>query len=238
MEDVVGHMSHMQVTILNATGRIVSKEVAEWFEAVQICMNWPDPRIWCNRIGALGGSSGAGVIESACAGAMAADSRSYGPQTLIECIKLISRAHKAAENGCSMEDFVYGEVKSSGGKPHLIGFARPIAKGDERIIVVEKLSKKLGLERGEHIKLAFEIESILHRDFGEAMNLSGYVGAFLSDYDYSALEAMRIFSVGVSSGIVACNVDYADRKGGSFSPLRVEDISYAGTPHRSVNSSL
>lgn len=56
MEEVVGKLSYMQVVILNATGKLVSKELAEWFEAVHICLSWPDPRIWCNRIGALGGA--------------------------------------------------------------------------------------------------------------------------------------------------------------------------------------
>jgi citrate synthase len=224
----------MQVVILNATGKLASKNMAEWFEAVQICMSWPDPRIWCNRIGALGATAGTETVGSVCAGLLAADSRSYGVRTLGESMDLIARVYSYTDQGGSVEDFVKEEVKASGGKPYLIGFARPVAKGDERISVLERLSKKLGFEHGPHLALAYQIESVLNRDFGEAMNISGYISAFASDHGYSSVDVRRIFSIGVSSGISASHVDYADREQGAFAPLQVCDINYLGQPKRSI----
>jgi citrate synthase len=234
MEDVVGKFSYMQVVILNATGKIASKKLADWFEAIHICLSWPDSRVWCNRVGALGGSAGASSVASASAGLMAADSRSYGIRPIMDGVDFIKHAYNSVSCGVTIEEFVVHEINSKGGKPHLMGFARPVVKGDERIVVLERLSKRLGFERGEHLKLAYQIESILDRDFGESMNLNGYVSAFLSDQGYSAIDIYRIFSVVLSSGVVACSVDYADRDHGSFAPMRVDDIDYTGEEFRVI----
>ena len=236
MEDVVGKLSYMQVIILNATGKLANKNLADWFEAIHICLSWPDSRIWCNRIGALGGSSGASTVASACAGVMAADSKSYGIRPIIDGVNFITRANKSVngEPKLSIEEFVKNEIRKKGGKPHLMGFARPVVKGDERIIVLENYSKRLGYKKGKHLKIAYAIETILDRDFGESMNLNGYVAAFLSDQGYSSIDIYRIFSGVLSSGVVACAVDSADRSRGSFAPIKTEDIIYSGCSQRSI----
>ena len=234
MEDVVGKFSYMQLVILNATGRLASKNMAEWFEAIHICMSWPDSRIWCNRVGALGGSSGAGTVATACAGILAADSASYGTRPIKGGVELIKRASDSVGAGVSVEEFVSREVQAKGGKPHLMGYARPVVKGDERIIVLESLAAKLGFKRGPHLELAYAVEAILDRDFGESMNMNGYVSAFITDNGYTAEEMYRICSNVVTSGVVASSVDFADRKQGSFSPIHVGDIIYSGIAPRAI----
>jgi citrate synthase len=235
MVDVVGKLTYMQLVILNATGRLASKNMADWFESIHICLSWPDSRIWCNRVGSLGGSAGTNAVALVCAGVLAADSTSYGPRTIMSGIDLITRAHRSVGSGINIEDFVATEIKNMGGKPHLMGYARPIVKGDERVVVLEKNSKKLGFEQGEHLKLAYKIEAILDRNYGESMNMNGYISAFVSDQNFSAMEIYRICSVMVSSGVAACGVDSADRINGSFAPLHVEDIIYTGIPSRSIS---
>ena len=83
MNDLVGKTSYMQVVVLNATGRLPSKAIADWIDAIHICLSWPDPRIWCNRIGALAGSSRASGVAASCLGVLAAESTSYGIKPLI-----------------------------------------------------------------------------------------------------------------------------------------------------------
>ena len=78
MDDLVGKVSYMQVLVLNATGRLPERPVADWLDAIHICLSWPDPRIWCNQIGALGGAMRASVVASTTAGVLAADAKSYG----------------------------------------------------------------------------------------------------------------------------------------------------------------
>jgi citrate synthase len=235
MEDVVGKLSYMQLVILNATGRLESKEMAAWFESIHICLSWPDSRIWCNRVGSLGGSVGANTVASVCAGVMAADSTSYGPRTIMAGIDLIVRAYESVKSGSDVEQFVADEVKSKGGKPFLMGYARPVVRGDERIVVLEKNTALLGFQRGGHLDIAYQIESILDRNFGESMNLNGYISAFVSDHGFSALEIYRICSVIVSSGVAACHVNNVDERHGSFAPLQIQDIEYIGSEARSVS---
>ncbi len=234
MNDLVGKYSYMQVIALNATGKMPSRELADWLEAIHICLSWPDPRVWCNRIGALGGSAGASVIASTCAGTLAADSRSYGPKTLEAGVAFIQYAYSQIKNGLSVNELVDNEIKKHGGKPHIIGFSRPIVKGDERIPAMETVARKLGFSVGPHLQLAYDIEKILGEQFDEAMNINSYISGFMSDQGYNAIEVYRLFSVLVFSGVNACYVDTADREQGTFAPLHVADIIYSGKPARKL----
>ena len=56
MEDLVGEKSFFQVLVLNITGRLIDENLAKWIEASFIWRSWPDPRIWCNKIGSLTGT--------------------------------------------------------------------------------------------------------------------------------------------------------------------------------------
>jgi len=234
MEELVGQYSYMQVVILNATGRMVTKELAEWIDTVHICLSWPDPRIWCNQIGALGGTARCSVVAATAAGMVAADSRIYGGKTLIGGLEFIQDAFLAFEQGVSVESLVKTECDKHAGKPYVMGYARPIAKGDERIPAMERVTKALGFEQGKHLDLAYEIEKILMRDFDEGMNINGYMSAFLSDQGLSPIEVYRIFTTFVTSGVTACYVDAAEKPADSFLSLRCDDIDYQGKPHRQL----
>ncbi len=235
LNDIVGHYSYMQVIVLNATGRLPNRALSDWIEAVHICLSWPDPRIWCNRIGALGGTARTSVATATCAGVMASDSRAYGGRTLLDGVNFIQRAKSEIESeGITCKDFVDREVQKLGGKPFLMGYARPVAKGDERIPAMERVTRQLEFPIGPHLTLAYEIEKQLSTQFDETMNINGYMSAFLSDQGFSAEEVFRIFSVLVFSGVNACYVDAADRPVGSFSPLRVEDFEYTGRKPREL----
>lgn len=233
MEDLVGEVSYFQLMILNAIGRLVDRPLADWFEARQICLSWPDPRIWCNQIGALAGTMRTTVTAATTAGILAADSRSYGgSQTAVEGIRFIQGALTDKQQGLNVEQIVQCECKRHGGKPHIMGYARPIAKGDERISAMEQVSATLGFVTGEHLTLAYEIEEILQRDFDEGMNINGYASAFMADQGISGDEAYRISATLVASGVTACYVDTVDQPAETFSPLRCTDIDYQGCAPR------
>lgn len=234
MNDLVGKVSYMQVVVLNATGRLPTKELADWVEAIHICLSWPDPRIWCNRIGALAGSNKTSAVSASCLGVLAAESTSYGIKPLLNGVEFIEHAYKQISLGSSVEEFIAIETKKFGGKPNLMGYARPIAKGDERIPAMEKVTEKLGFPIGKHLTLAYQIESKLNEKYDETMNINGYVSAFLADQGYSPVEVYRIFSSVVLSGVTACYIDTADRTEGSFAPLKTDDVVYKGAPLRRV----
>ncbi len=234
MDDLVGKVSYMQVLILNATGRLPERPVADWFEAIYICMSWPDPRIWCNQIGALGGAMRASVVASTTAGVLAADAKTYGSKPLLQGVRFIQSALLDFKHGVSVDEIIRNECAKHRGKPKITGYARPLAKGDERVVAMERVQKLLALPAGEHLQLALQIESSLSRNFNESMNINGYGSAFLSDMGYTAEEIYRIFAIVVTSGVTACYVDTRDKAPDAFLPLRCTDVEYTGKSARPV----
>jgi len=236
MDDLVGNISYMQMIILNVTGHLPERRLADWFEARQICMSWPDPRIWCNQVGALAGTLRTSVVAATTAGVLASDSRAYGgPRTIIEGMYFIQEALHDYNNGLTADDIVQQFCTRHSGKPTIMGYARPIAKGDERIAAMERVRLSLGFDVGPHLTLANRIEQVLMEHYDEGMNINGYVSAFLSDQGYSAEDASRISTVLVSSGVTACYVDTMKRPAETFSSVRCEDVIYEGPPPRKVS---
>jgi citrate synthase len=174
------------------------------------------------------------VVAATTAGILAADSRSYGQKTLPEGMVFIQRAMAERKSGLSAREIVKIECAHHGGKPQFMGYARPIAKGDERLGAMEKVSKNLGFTQGDHLALAYDFEQVLIDEFDEAMNINGYISAFLSDQKFTPQEVYQICAVLVTSGVTACYVDTFERPAETFLPLRCDDMDYQGPPPRLV----
>ncbi|BCR04378.1 hypothetical protein DESUT3_14470 [Desulfuromonas versatilis] len=149
-------------------------------------------------------------------------------------MEFIQRTLAKKKSGHSVRDLVLNECAKHGGKPQLMGYARPIAKGDERVRAMEKVTEQLGFSIGEHLTLAYEIEEVLLQEFDESMNINGYSSAFFSDQGYSPQEAYQFCAILVASGVTACYLDTYDRPPETFLPMRCEDIDYQGPPPRPV----
>jgi len=234
LEELIGEKSYFQLLILNATGKMVEKPLADWVEAIYGCLSWPDPRIWCNQIGALAGAARTSVVAATAIGSMATDSRSYGVLPLIEGVSFIQSALAKHKSGMSASEIILEITKANRGKPYVVGYIRPIAKGDERLETMERVSKKLGFAIGKHLALAYEIEKVLMEEFDEGMNINGYVSAFLSDQGFEPQEIYQLFSMLVSSGVTACYLDTLNQPANTFLPLRCDDIDYQGAVYRAV----
>ena len=234
LEELVGKKSYFQILVLNATGKLIEKPLADWVEAIYGCLSWPDPRIWCNQIGALAGAARTSVVAATTIGSLAADSRSYGPYTLLGGVEFIQDAFRQHQAGATAEDIVEKITAANRGKPYIVGYIRPIAKGDERLEAMEKFSKTLGFQVEPHLTLAYEIEQVLMRRFDEGMNINGYMSAFLSDQGFTADEVYRMFAGMVASGVTACYLDTYHRPPETFLPLRCDDIDYQGAAPRTV----
>jgi hypothetical protein len=232
LDDLAGRVSFFQVMLLHATGRMPELRLAKWVEAAYICMGWPDPRIWCNHIGALAGTARTSAVAATVAGLLAADSTMYGSLPLLEGVRFISEAVAKKNKGVKVEQIVQEECEKHGGKPTIVGYARPVTRGDRRVATLERIATDLEFGRGEHLSLAFEIQQVLQRNFGESMNINGYASAFLSDQGYTAEEIYRLSSMCVLAGVMACFVEERRKTPGSFLPLRCDDIEYQGKAPR------
>ncbi len=238
LDELLGNTSFFQVLILNVTGRLPERRLAEWLEAAFICMSWPDPRLWPNTIGALGGAMQASSIGAVCAGTLASDSRIYGPGTAQDSLEFNISAFKKRKSGWSVKQIVE-EQFSAGGKLNMPGYIRPLAQGDERVVAIQGVADGLGFEVGPHLELAYEIEAYAYKVHGEGINMAGYLAGFFLDQDLagqkmSVNEICRMCSLIVNAGVHACYTEAADRPPESFLPLRCDDIEYKGEAERPV----
>lgn len=234
MADLVGKVSSCQVLLLNITGRLVERKVADWLEAYFICNSYPDARIWCNQIGSLGGALRSSPVASTCAGVLASDSRMYGPGSALAGIELSRNAVEKKRKGLTAEEIVESYQRTPQSPPVIVGFSRPVAQSDERIEAMERVTEQLGFARGEHLSLAYEIQDIMQQKTNEGMNLLGYSAAFLCDQKFTPQELYRIVSIAVHSGVLACFAEAADKPPESFFPLHCDDIDYQGSSPRAV----
>lgn len=234
LEELVGNISYAQMLVLNATGRLPERRLADWIEAAFICLSFPDPRIWCNQIGALSGTVRTSAVAGTAAGMLAADSTMYGSLPLIEGMGFIQQALRHKKSCMTAEQIVAREQIRYRGKPLIVGYARPIARGDERVAALERVSNDLGFKPGAHLSLAYEIQDILMDKFDESMNINGYASAFLSDQGYSPEEVYQFSAMCVNSGVTACYLDTMMQPPEAFLPQACEDIEYHGKPPRPV----
>ena len=234
LDDLVGEVTFFQVLVLNAIGRLPERALADWLEAFFICLSWPDSRVWCNQIGSLCGTMQTSPVAAVSAGILASDSNMYGPATLVAAADFIRNAFDKTQEGFSPPEIVGLSQRRSSSKPTIVGFARPVAVGDERVTALERVSKCLGFEVGSHLQLAYEIEKVMDERFEESMNVGGYAAAFLCDQGFSGEEMYRVCSALVNSGVHACYSESVDQPPESFFPLQCRDIDYQGKPPREV----
>jgi hypothetical protein len=235
LDELMGKISYFQLLILNATGRMPDRPLADWLEASFFCISYPDARIWCNHIGSLCGTMRTTPIAATCAGLLATDSRLYGPLAVVNSAVFLTEALVLKKSGKTPEEIVETlPRRKPDGSLIVPGFNRPVASGDERIPLLERLTRELGFPQGEYLELAHEIEAVLAKKYGESMNSGGYRAAFLSDRGFSAKEIYRILSIYMNAGITACYSESADRPGKSFFPLRCDDVDYRGKPPRAL----
>jgi len=227
-------ISYMQMHILNVTGRIVDRNIADWVEAVCIGLSWPDPRIWCNHVGALAGSTGTTPIAALAAGVMASDSAMYGARTLCDGMKFITGAMQRKQEGANVEQIVAEEMKRNRGQVAIMGYARPLASGDERVDAMLEFMKKREMTYGEHVQLALEIERHLLANFSESLNVGGLMSAFMADNEFDQMQTYQIYAGCVMSGVVACYAEAERDLPERFLPMRCDDIDYQGVAAREL----
>lgn len=234
LREMLPHHRYFHVLVLNALGFVPEERFCRWLEAIFICLSWPDPRIWCNGVGALAGSSRTTALSATAAGMLASDSVMYGPYTLLKGTAFIQSSRKAIDDGADLVDYIQSQIKRTGGKVHLMGFARPIATGDERLEAMLDYAQSLGYDVGPHLALGLKMESWLIANHNESMNIGGYISAFLSDQGLTPEQVYRLFPSMVNSGVTACYVEQLEKPDDAYLPQTCADIEYSGPARRKL----
>lgn len=224
-------MRWMAQLLFAITGRCFSDEEVQLFEGIwSITVNYPDPRIWPNRVAALAGTarSTAGLGVSA---AMAvSEAELFGHRANIRTIDFMIRTRKRIDNGESIEDIVRKELKTHRWVP---GFGRPFVQADERIKPLLELAQSLGFGDGPHVKLAFAVSEVLSKSrYPMRMNIAALGATLAADRGLSPMEYHRCFILSFLGGMVPSFIDTDSKAEGAFFPLNCRKIKYEGPDRR------
>lgn len=234
IDELVGNVSYFEVLILSISGKMPEPRLAKWAEAIYSCMSFPDPRIWCNQVGALAGTARSAPVSGIAAGVQASDSRMYGPGTVPAAYGFLSYAMQQHGSGVGVKSIVESQSRRPGMQPAIPGYGRPLATGDERVLAMTKVTEKLGFEAGPYMLLARDIERYMLDNHAESMNLATFIVAFLRDQQWSLEQIRQLTSIIVTAGVAACYAEAYSKPAETFLPLRCEDIDYRGAALRPV----
>ncbi len=233
LDDMVGKHTFFELLILEVTDRLPPPALARWLETCFMCMSFPDPRIWCNQIGALAGTMRCAPGAAVTAGTLASDSVMYGPGPSHEACRFIAQATRDFREGKSIESIV-ARCTTRGGRLRAPGYSRPIASGDDRVDAMRRAAAEFGLPEGQHMGVALQLDEYLRAHGTDSLNMLGYIAAFVMDSSLSVEEGYRLFTLSVNAGVHACYSEAADEPAGTFLPLRVDDVEYTGAPPRAL----
>jgi hypothetical protein len=219
----------MDLLMYGITGRRFSPAQLELFQGMwKISSSYPEPRIWNNRVAALGGSVRSTVGLSLGAAVAVSDANIYGQGPNIRAFDFLQRAHAARDGGEALRDFVVKELKTHRTIP---GYGRPIRSVDERLAPTEQLARHLNLWDGSYTKLAFEIAQVL-LPYRQGMNIAVLTAALVADQGLSAAEFKRGAALTFAVGLLHCEFDAAQHPEGTLFPLRCSRLEYVGPPKR------
>lgn len=222
----------MTVLLYGITGRMPNAEQVTLFEGIwTISVSYPDPRLWNNRVAALGGSArSTGALAVAAAGAVS-EATIYGHRPIVGAYDFLVRTRRALDQGADLDTLVYGHLRRCRSLP---GYGRPVTRSDERIAPLLALARRLGYDQGAHVRLAFDVADALQRGRRRMyMNVAALAAALAADQGFSAREYYCYVLLSFSAGIVPCYLDALEKPEGAFFPLRCSRLQYEGPARRS-----
>lgn len=231
--ELIYEISETQLRVLNITGRLIDKKLAQWLETVSFLTSYPDPRIWCNQIASLAACQGVSPVTGGALSFLAADSRAYG-----SCLNyLVVGAIEDTYNRYRQQGSFHAVVESYPkrfGSPSIPGFLRPIRVHDERLQPMRRITNELGLCPGRYSEFVQLLSDYLEQHYSCGMNIASYCCALLMDYEFTADQIYVLSVSNVEGGAMACFHDASKEKENGFLPLQCEDINYVGPPEREL----
>jgi hypothetical protein len=96
-----------------------------------------------------------------------------------------------------------------------------------------KLAHHLGLDSGDHIKLAFEVEKeLIGLGYRMNANVASIAAGLVADQGLTTREYYYYLINCFSIGLLLCNMDASVKKEGALFPLRCSRVSYEGPDKR------
>lgn len=226
------------------TGRDFSPEQIRLFEGMWcLAANFPDPRLWNNRMAALAATARSTASLGVASGIATSDSIVFGMRPGLASFNFLTDLQRRRVQGESLDAMLQAALsapvkgKPSSGKNRQVarvpGYGRPIDARDERLAPLRALAHRLGLDQGPHLALADQIEQSL-ASLGRPlkMNAVTVIGSLCADQDLTPKQYYHYLILIFSAGMVACALDGINQPEGAFFPLRCDHIHYVGAPPR------
>jgi hypothetical protein len=222
-------LSWMDLLMFGITGRRFSAAQLELFQGLwKISASYPEPRIWNNRVAALGGSARSTPGLSLGAAIAVTDATIYGQRPMIGAFDFLQRARRCCDAGERLQDVVARELKTHRTIP---GYGRPLRSVDERLAPAERLARRLGLWEGTFTMLALDIQEIL-RGKRMGMNVAAIAAGLCADQGLTPQHYYRLTLLAFTAGLIHCEFDATRHPEGSLFPLRCDRLRYSGPKPR------
>lgn len=219
----------IELYVFGITGRRFTPQQVRLLHAIWVCTSYPDARIWNNRVAALAGSARSTPALALSAALAVTDAVIYGGYPSVRAFDFFLQTMKRLKKGEQLEEVVSKEVLAR----RIYGYGRPITSADERLPWILGIARDLGLDQGSHLRLAFEVESILlNKNKALRMNYAGLAAALVADLGYSPKEFHLFTFPMVLAGMPPCYIESAQRPEGTLFPLSCDHIRYEGPPKR------
>lgn len=221
----------LELYLFGITGRRFTPEQVRLLHMMWVHTSYPDARIWNNRVVALAGSARSTSSLALSAGLAVSEARIYGRAAGFETISFLIETRRRMEMGESLSDCVQSQLAAYG---RICGYGRPIINGDERIAPTKAAAAELGLDKGPHLSLIFELQDYL-AESGSSIKMNyGAIGAALgADLGLSPGEYTTFMFPAFLAGMPPCYIEAGENPEGTLFPIPCDGIQYEGRDKRS-----
>jgi len=219
----LSNQSWMEFYLYAMTGRN-SPLLARTIEGIWlISSSYPDPRLWNNRIAALGGTSRTTAALAVAAGNAASEATLYGLRTSRGAFDFLKRTNKKLEAGAPLDVIIKKELKKYRA---IYGYGRPLVNADERIAPLIQFVKSIGVTENKFLSLALSINDYFQASrYKYQINISAIAAAVAADFNLSIDEFYHLATLSFVGGIFPCYIDSREKPEGAFFPLVVDRIN-------------
>jgi hypothetical protein len=223
-------MDWLELYLFGITGRRFTPQQMKVLQAIWSYTSYPEARIWNNRVAALAGTARSTGNLGIAAALAVSEARIYGGSVVLRASEFLIRTKDRVDAGKDLAELVRAELKQQRG---IAGYGRPITAGDERIAPMMTLAREQGLDGGPHLKIAFEVETILLAGRWRLhMNYAALTAALGADFGLSPQEFYLFMIPVFLAGMPPCYLEAAEKPEGLLFPLPCRMILYEGVACR------
>lgn len=220
----------VELYLFGITGRRFTPAQVKLLHMIWVHTSYPDARIWNNRIVALAGTARSSSTLAVSAGLAVSEAQIYGRGPGFEIVSFLIETHNRMKAGESLTDCVAAQMAVYG---RIAGYGRPIINGDERIAPTLAAARELGLDKGPHLALAFELERYLEESGRPLkMNYAAIAAALGADVGLAPREHVEFMFPAFLAGMPPCYIEASENPEGALFPVPCDGIQYEGRDKR------